>query len=376
MKFYSLLISALLILFVACTPEKKMLTLYVGTYSVENSEGIYAYSFDPENGDLRYQSVTSNRENPSFICLSPDRKKLYAVGETDNFENQDSGSVTAYKIEKDGTLSRLNQLATQGNHPCHVCLSPDGATLVASNYTSGSISIYSVNRDGSLAEMSQLIQHEGSGPDTIRQQGPHAHSSQFSADGRLLMTADLGLDKLFFYRSLPDSMTYVPASPASVQMEPGAGPRHFAYTRDMQYIYVMNEMASTVSVLKKGDEGYELVSSVSSLPADFEGTKAGADIHLSGDERFVYCSNRGQNTLSVFARNTDDGSLSIIQNEPVQGNWPRNFVLSPDGKFVLVANQYSNNIAVFARDEQSGRLTFTGKNYQIPSPVCLKFREQ
>jgi 6-phosphogluconolactonase len=187
------------------------------------------------------------------------------------------------------------------------------------------------------------------------------------------MTADLGLDKLFFYVYDADSMKYVPAGQPDVEMAPGAGPRHFAYTSDEQFIYVMDEMASTVSTLKKGDAGYELIQSVSSLPADFDGTKAGADIHLSPDERFVYGSNRGENAIAVFERNMEDGTLKLIQNEPVQGNWPRNFTISPDGKFVLVANQYSHNITVFTRDEQTGRLTYTGKSYDIPSPVCLKF---
>ena len=178
---------------------------------------------------------------------------------------------------------------------------------------------------------------------------------------------DLGLDKLFFYRYDSDSTKYVPAAQPYVVTGPGAGPRHFAYTKDAEFIYVMNEMASMVSTLKRGDNGYEVIQSVSSLPADFDGTKAGADIHISPDERFVYGSNRGLNSIAVFARNTDDGTLKLIQNEPVQGNWPRNFAISPDGKFVMVANQYSHNVAVFSRDQQNGRLTFTGKSYDIPS---------
>lgn len=373
MKISVFAFSLLLAVFVACKPESKLLTLYVGTYSVENSEGIYAYTFNSETGEMTFKDVTENKANPSFICISPDQKYLYAVSEVKDFNNLDSGSVTSYRIENDGKLSKLNQVATLGNHPCHVCLSPDGKTLVASNYTSGSISIYTVAVDGSLAETPQLIQHYGFGPDTVRQQGPHAHSSQFNGDGSLLMTADLGLDKLLFYSYNADSMEYVPAAQPYVEMPAASGPRHFAYTKDEQFIYVMTEMASKVTTLEKMNGNYEVIQSVSSLPADFDGTKAGADIHISPDERFVYCSNRGLNSVAVFERNINDGTLSLIQNEPVQGSWPRNFALSPDGKFVLVANQNSNNVAVFTRDEQTGRLSFTGKSYDIPSPVCLKF---
>ncbi|WP_163707514.1 lactonase family protein [Mangrovibacterium lignilyticum] len=376
MKIYALAAVFLVTLLSACQSGSKKVALYVGTYSVENSEGIYRYQFDTVTGDLIEENVTPNLENPSFITISPDQKYLYAVSEVDNYNHLDSGSVTAYRIEKDGSLTKLNQVATLGNHPCHVAVSPDGKAVVASNYTSGSISIYEVNNDGSLEDHPQLIQHEGTGPDTVRQQGPHAHSSQFSADGSSLITADLGIDKLLFCVYNSDSAKYVPAEQPFVEMAPGAGPRHFAYTADSEYIYVMTEMASSVSVLKKVGDGYQLIQSESSLPADFTGTKAGADVHLSPDERFVYCSNRGLNSIAVFERNVEDGTVKLIQNESVQGQWPRNFALSPDGKFLLVANQHSDNVTIFSRNEATGLITFTGKSFDIPSPVCLKFLVQ
>ena len=373
MKIYALGLVALVALVTSCRTPKKEVPLYIGTYSVENSEGIYRYLFNPETGDLSYSNVTPNLENPSFITISPNKKNLYAVSEVDNYNHLDSGSVTAYKIETDGSLTKLNQVATLGNHPCHVSVSPDGKTVVASNYTSGSLSIYKVKTDGLLEDSPQLIQHIGSGPDSTRQQGPHAHSSQFSFDGAEIMTADLGLDKLFFYTYDSDSAKYVPAEQPYVEVAGGAGPRHFAYTQKGEYIYLMTEMASAVNVLKKEGDNYVVIQAVSSLPTDFDGIKAGADIHLSPDNRFVYCSNRGLNTIAVFERDESTGKITLIQNESVQGDWPRNFALSPDGKYLLVANQRSNNVTVFTRDEVTGKLTFTGKNYEIPSPVCLQF---
>lgn len=372
MKNYSFFILVALTLLAACRTPKNELSLYIGTYTVEGSEGIYRYTFNTETGDLTPAPVTGNKENPSYLSISPDKKYLYAVSEVNDYNHQDSGSVTAYKIEPDGSLTKLNQVATFGNHPCHVCVAPDGKTVVASNYTSGSISIYQVNADGSLGDMPQLIQHEGFGPDTARQQGPHAHSSQFTADGKALLTADLGLDKVLLTTWSADSGNYVPAAQPFIAMSPGTGPRHFDFTADGRFLYVMTEMASTVSVVEKTDSAWIVIQEIPSLPEGYA-IKAGADIHLSPDGRFVYCSNRGHNSIAVFSRDVASGKLSLLQNEPVQGDWPRNFTLSPNGKFLLVANQRSNNITVFSVDPENGTLSFTGKNYALPSPVCLQF---
>ena len=375
MKIYSAILLALVAFMVACQPQAKEISLYVGTYSVENSKGIYQYGYHPETGDLTYKQVTPNLENPSFISISPDKRFLYAVSEVNDYHHLDSGSVTAYRIEPDGSLTRLNEVATLGNHPCHVTVSPDGKTVVASNYTSGSISIYQVKEDGSLVDRPQLIQHKGTGPDSARQEGPHAHSSQFTADGKTLITADLGIDKLLLCTYSADSGKYVPAAQSAIAIAPGSGPRHFDFTDDGKFIYLMTEMASMVNVIQKTDSGYVVVQHVSSLPEGYNGVKAGADIHLSPDGRFVYASNRGHNSIAVFQRNAGNGQIKLIQNEPVKGDWPRNFALSPDGKFLLVANQRSNNVTVFAIDDETGKLNFTGKNYEIPSPVCLQFFE-
>lgn len=372
MKIHSFLALILVLAVSACQTAPKEISLYIGTYSVEGSEGIYLYKFNPETGDLTAKSVTENKENPSYISISPDKKYLYAVSEVNDYNHLDSGSVTAYKIETDGSLTKLNQVATLGNHPCHVCVSPDGKTVVASNYTSGSISIYKVNEDGSLGDEPQLIQHEGFGPDTARQQGPHAHSSQFTADGKTLLTADLGIDKLLLTTWSADSGKYVSAAQPFIAMSPGAGPRHFDFTADGRFLYVMTEMASTVCTVEKTDSAWVVIQEISSLPEGYA-VKAGADIHLSPDGRFVYCSNRGHNSIAVFSRDAASGLLTLLQNEPVQGDWPRNFSLSPDGKFLLVANQRSNNITVFSVDPESGMIHFTGKNYALSSPVCLKF---
>lgn len=365
---FPVMVAALLI---SCTPEKQYL-LYVGTYTNGGSEGIYCYRYNPENGDVVLKHVTPNKENPSFLAVHPNGKYLYAVSEVDDYQRMDSGSVTAYFISDNGKLEKISQEATQANHPCHVAVSPDGKTVVASNYTSGSISIYDVLGNGGLGRVKQVIRHEGQGPDSTRQKGPHAHSALFTNDGQLLVTADLGTDRIDFY-TRDGSGAFVPAPQGAVSMPSGFGPRHFDFSPDGQFIYVMNEMGSAVSVLQKKEDAFRLIETVSSVPAGYKKESYGADIHLGKDGRFVYCSNRGHNSIAVFSRDEQTGRITLIQNESVLGNWPRNFAIDPDGNFLLVANQKSNDVNLFAIDRKTGMLSYANQNMHIPSPVCLKF---
>ena len=374
MKLSIVFFLALVIGLASCSSQKKQskTLLYVGTYSDNNSQGIYCFDFHEKTGELTPVGVTPNQENPSFLAISPNGKNFYAVSEVKQSTNIDSGSVTAYRVEPDGVLKKINQVATEGYHPAHVSVSPDGKYVVAANYTSGSLSIFTVRDDGGLDKMIQLIQHEGGGADTARQKGPHAHSSQFTKDGKLLIAADLGTNKVYFYQLAGDGLKFIPATQATIDMEPGSGPRHFDFSPDGQFIYVMNEMKATVSVLKKEGDRYELIQTVSALPDGYEGFHSGADIHVSSDGRFVYSSNRGHNSIAVFRRDVD-GEIALLENVPVEGNWPRNLVLSPDGGYMLVANRRSNNITIFKIDQKTGDPIYTGQSVEVPNPVCLKF---
>ena len=380
-KKKTLLFAWMFILF-SCTGKKDVL-MYVGTYTDgdgDDSEGIYSFYFDEYTGTLAPAFETENEENPSFVEISPDQKYLYAVSEVKKkgpaaFDS--GGSVTAYQILENGELKKINKSSTLGDHPCHVTVSPDGKTVVAANYSSGSLSFFQVNQDGSLSKAFQKIQHSGTtGPDDADRQEeekPHAHSSQFTPDGSLLISADLGTDQLNIYQKDEVGAYYMPAAQPFVEMKPGSGPRHFAFSSDGEFLYVMNELTAKVTTLRLKDQQYEVVDEVSALPESFDGLKSGADIHLSTDGKYVYSSNRGHNSIAVFERNSETGTLRLIENEPVQGDWPRNFAISPQGKFLLVANQKSNNIAVFKIDTASGMLEYTGTSLKVPSPVCLKF---
>lgn len=342
--------------------EKPMHTLFVGTYTDGDSEGIYTYTFDANTGELSNQKLAAKLTNPSYLAISDDKKNLYAVQETADFDSL-GGGVTAFSLKKD-VLKLQNSMGTQGAHPCHVSLSGDGHLAVA-NYTGGNVALFSLNTDGSLADNPQIIDHKPL--DTVKTS--HAHMAQFNADG--LMVTDLGLDAIKRYTQQGDS--FVPAEQASIPFEDGVGPRHFTFGKGGQLLYVINELNSTISILEKDVDGkYDEIQVVSTLAADFDGESFCADIHLSPDGKFLYGSNRGENTIVIFAVDAASGQLELVGREQVRGDWPRNFSIDPTGEFLLVANKRTSNIAIFKRDGQQGKLTFLNE-VEHPNPVCLVF---
>ncbi|WOD44665.1 lactonase family protein [Hwangdonia lutea] len=333
-----------------------MNTLYVGTYTNGASEGIYQFEFNSESGELTNKQLAASSENPSFISYWPDKNFMYAVNENDN------GHISAFKVENDKTLTFINKVSTEGAHPCHVAVNEQGDKAVVSNYTGGNFSLHTIKNDGALNEAFQVIDHK---TDSI---ASHAHSAQFFKDD--LLVSDLGRNAVFSYRLNSDKYELV--SPSIVNLDENSGPRHFSLTKDGNFIYIINELSSTITSAKKTENGFELIETLSTLDANFKGESYCADIHLSKDEQFLYGSNRGENSIVVFKRDTVSGKLNKTQNMSVHGDWPRNFTIDPTGKFLLVANQKSNNISVFKIDEISGTLRFLHA-VELPSPVCLLF---
>jgi 6-phosphogluconolactonase len=331
--------------------------LFVGTYTNPESKGIYYYDFNTETGKLTNKKLAVEAVNPSFIAYSTNKEFLYAVSESD------AGSLVAsYKVNKNGTLTFINNTSSNGNGPCHVQLNKESTKAVVSNYGGGTVSIYNVEKNGSLTNAFQVINNNTPGIKA------HAHSAKFYNNE--LFIADLGRDFLSQY--VEDGAKYLLED--NYMMAPKAGPRHFEITKNGNYIYVINELNSTVSILKRESvDTFTEIQTISTLKDDFKGANACADIHLSNDEKFVYGSNRGENSIVVYARNTDNGMLEKIQNVSVEGDWPRNFALSPNGKFLLVANQRSNTITVFSVEKETGKLQYMYYSEAIISPVCLLF---
>ncbi|MEM9648221.1 MAG: lactonase family protein [Bacteroidota bacterium] len=363
MRSYSLILAILLLGAMGCSEKKTMAKkyqLFVGTYTDGDSKGIYRFTFDAGTGELAEKTLMAELPNPSFLKISLDKKHLYAVQETADFDSL-GGGVTAFKLQ-DSLLELQNSAGTRGAHPCHVSLSEDGF-LAASNYSGGNVSIFKLKEDGSLPEQAQLIDHKAL--DTTKT--AHAHMANFTADG--LFVADLGLDAVKRYQ-LQDKL-FVPSGQASLNMAEGAGPRHFTFGKT-GILYIINELNSTVTVLKKNGKAYEEIQTIGTLAEDFDGDSFCADIHLSADGRFLYGTNRGENSIVVFSVDGTTGKLSTVGRTSVQGDWPRNFSLDPSGNFLLVANQRSNNISIFSRDGETGTLTFL-REIQMGSPVCLEF---
>jgi 6-phosphogluconolactonase len=359
-------------------PNKPYL-VYVGTYTNKTaSKGIYAFSFDPGVGKLTALGVAAESEDPSFVAVHPNGKYLYAVNETDHFDGQKSGAVSAFSIDpKTGKLTLLNQLATQGAGPCYVSLDKTGKFVFVANYDGGSIAVFPLREDGGLAPASAFVQHTGSSVDKERQEGPHAHWIATSPDNRFVFAADLGLDEILSYRFNIAKGTLAPNAPPFVKLDPGAGPRHVAFHPNGKFTYALTEMADTVTAFayKAGSlTPLETVSALSTLHKDHVGPKEAAEIAVHPNGKFLYASNRaGIDTISAFSIDPAKGSIKLKNEYPTMGKTPRNFSIDPTGKFLLAANQESNNIVIFRIDPVTGALSPNGEVTEVPAPVCITF---
>jgi 6-phosphogluconolactonase len=360
--------------------------VYVGTYTVNpdtgrggagyGSEGIYKATFDPATRKLSAFTLAVKTVNPSYFIFTPDGRFAYAVNELSSFEGQaNTGGVSAFAVDpKTGDLHLLNQRPTGGTAPCFISLDQSGKYLFVANYGTGSVAVFRRNPDGSLGKRAQLWQHEGHSVNPNRQAGPHAHFAIPSPDNRYLLSADLGMDEILVEHLDAATGHLTPATPPGVKLEPGTGPRHFAFADQGRRLYAVSEMGSTLFAFDYQDGKLTQFQSVSTKPADFQGRgNSGAEIALAPDGRFVYVSNRGSNTMAVFAVDQATGKVSLVQDISTEGKTPRMFQLDPSGRYLWAGNQDSANVVVYSRDAQNGKLTPTGINVKLSQPVCIQF---
>jgi 6-phosphogluconolactonase len=338
-------------------------TVYIGTYTRQNSKGIYAVRFDDATGKLTSLGLAAETSNPSFLAVHSNQRFVYAANENPQ------GTVSAFSIDPASShLKLLNSVSTRGSGPCHVALDQTGKFLFAANYNSGSVAVFPVREDGSLGESSAFVQHSGSSADPQRQEGPHAHSVTLSPDNRFVLVADLGLDQVLAYsRQLSIG--------AFTRLPPGSGPRHLVFGADGRFVYVLNELTATVAAFRYDAKTGMLadLQTISMLPAGFSGAKSGAEIALHPSGKFLYASNRGHDSIAVFRIDPTQGTLTAAGRVPTQGKTPRNFAIDPTGAFLLAANQDSGNIVEFRIDQKTGALTPTGTTVQVPLPVSIVF---
>ncbi|MCZ7638210.1 MAG: lactonase family protein [Verrucomicrobia bacterium] len=360
----------------AAGPEGGHFTVYVGTYTGPKSEGIYAFDFNAASGTVAELGCVANVTHPAFLALHPRKPLLYAVNEVNEASGRKTGAVTAFAVDREtGRLTAINQQSSGGAGPCHLTVDATGRCVLVANYGGGSVAVLPIRPDGALAEPSAVVQHTGSSVNPSRQREPHAHSINLSPDNRFAFVADLGIDQVRVYRFDPSRGTLESHDPPAATLAPGAGPRHFAFHPSGRWAYVINELQSTVTTFAYNAYGGRLatVQSVPTLPADFTGASTTAEIVVHPSGRFAYGSNRGHDSLAVFAISPVDGTLRVIEHVPTQGRTPRNFAVDPSGRTLWVANQGSDNLVVFRVDPDTGRLTATGQRLEVGSPVCVRF---
>ncbi len=357
--------------------QKEML-VYIGTYTSgkSKSEGIYIHKLNLESGELKLHRTVKNVVEPSFLTIDKNKKYLYAVNETVEYEGKKSGAVSAFAIDqKTGDLTFLNKQPSLGGAPCHISTSSDGKFVLVANYAGGNVAVLPAEKNGKLGASIDSEQHSGSGANKKRQEAAHAHSVMLDEKNQFAFVNDMGIDRVMIYEFDKQSGNLKPNSAQPFyQTKAGAGPRHFKFHPSGKFAFVINELDATIASLacdaKRGTLAE--IQIVPTLPADFSGANTCADIHVAPNGRFVYGSNRGHDSIVVYRIDERSGKLEYVEHTLTGGKTPRNFAIDPTGRFLLAANQNSDSIVVFRIDEQSGKLSQTANKAQVPSPVCLK----
>ena len=354
-------------------PGKKDFFAFAGTYTAKTqSKGIYAFRYDATSGKLTAMGLAAETPDPSFVAIHPSGKFLYAVN-----EGGKSSFVTSFALDrKTGKLTQLNQVPALGEDPCYIAFDKTGKYILVANYTSGTLAVFPILADGKIGDKTALNQNSGKlGPNKERQEGPHAHWIETSADNRYALAADLGLDQILIFQFDAAKGTLGPHIPPSAPLKPGSGPRHAIFSPNGKFLFVVSELTSTATSFsydeKKGD--LKQINSVSTLPPEFTGRNDVAEVAVHPSGRFLYVSNRGMDSIAIFGIDPKKGTLAQMGGIPTGGKEPRHFTFDPSGSFLFVENQFSDTIVAFHVDANTGQLTPTGENVTVPSPVCLKF---
>lgn len=352
--------------------------VYFGTYTRGISKGIYVSRLEASTGKVSEPTLAAETTNPSFLAVHPNKKFLYAVGEVNDFAGKKTGAVVGFRIDAEtGSLEKLNEQPSGGLGPCHLSVDRSGRNVLVANYGGGSVSVVPIGKDGRLAEPTAFIQHQGSSVNAKRQTAPHAHGIYTDHGNRFVFVPDLGLDKVLIYRFDATRGTLTPNDPAFAPVSAGSGPRHLAFHPDGKLVYVINELTCTVSAFRYDHNQGALaeIQTLSTLPKDetIQPNFSTAELFAHPSGKFVYGSNRGHDTIAVFAVDETSGKLSRLENIPTGGKTPRGFGIDPTGRFLMVGNQGSDSVVVFTIDQGNGRLTPTGQELTVGAPVCVEF---
>lgn len=359
------LVAALLLAQVA---DASTYILYAGSYTSGTSKGIYAWRFDSSSGELAPLGLVAETSQPAHLWIAPNNQFLYAV----NWEVDTEGTVSAFRIDpKNAHLTLLNRVSSRGMRPNQIVLDPSGRVAVTVNYRSGTVAAYKVLSDGSLSEAFYVVRHGDTAPPAPA--SPKAHGIEFSKDGTRMYVAELGLDRVYTYRVDASKPLIAPADPAFIQLHRDAGPRRLQLGRDDRFLYVNHETDSEVSVLAVRGDVLTEIQTVSTLPPGTEVSNKTAEIMIDHGGRHLYVSNRGHDSIAVFAIDPVTGALTLKANVPAGGRTPRNIRLDPTGKYLLSANEHGGTITVFRVDGESGMLQATDTAVAIDTPGSMYF---
>jgi len=347
----------------------------VATYTRCKSEGIYVYRMDPSSGTLEFSSKATGVNNPSFLAIDPQQRYLYAVNEVMEFADKPTGAVSAFSIDpRTGELTYLNKQPSHGTGPCYLSVDKTGRYVLVANYFGGSVTVLPIQDDGRLGDATDFVQHQGSSINPQRQEGPHPHSIILDPANRYAFVPDLGLDKIMIYKLDLNQGKLKPNDEPWVRIKAGAGPRHFTFHPSGRYAYLINELDPTLIAFTYDETHGTLreVQTVPALPEDFAGRNLCADVHVTPSGKFLYGSNRGHDSIVIYAIDEGTGKLTYVGHEQTQGKTPRSFAIDPTGTLLLAANKNTDTTITFRINQKTGELTSTGHIAEVPTPVCIK----
>jgi len=349
--------------------------VYISTYGSDR-DGIYLAELDPITGDLQLIRLAAAVNNVQFLALHPNHRYLFATCDVDEYPDTKGGAVAALKIDTTtGSLTRLNHQSAHGELPCHLTVDRHGKHALVANYTGGSVAVLPIRADGTLKSATSTVVHQGSSVDKVLQSGPHAHAINLDAANRFALVADLGLDKVLIYRFDAAAGTLAPNEPSALAVAPGAGPRHIAFHPNGKWVYVINELDSTVIALRYDSTAgvLTLMDTVSTLPAGATVENITGEIVVHPNGKFLYGSNRGHDSIALFAIDQTTGRLTSLGHFPAGGRTPRHFNIDPSGKILLSANMDSDSVTVHQIDVPTGKLSRLAHEIKVLQPQCIEF---
>jgi len=346
--------------------------IYVGSSSVRGSKGIYVLELDQQKGTLKELQTVTEGNSPGFLAFSPKKDFLYSIYGKGTL-NDGNGAVMSFSIDPvSGILKKVNEQSVEGKGPAHISIDPKGRFAYTANYGDASVTVFPINSDGTLAKASDYVKYTGSSTNPQRQKEPHPHSSIPSSDGKFLYVSDLGTDKIMIHEVMSDGKLK-PAAVPFVQVAAGSGPRHFKIHENGNFAYSVDELSNTIVAFKvnKKTGALTILERLSMLPEGYSEVTYASDVHFSPDNKFIYATNRGHESVVIYEVNAKTGKLKMLGHEPTGGKHPRNFMISKNGEYVLVGNTNTDNVVVFNRDSKTGLLKPNGVQHTIPAVSCL-----